>query len=343
MRLSTSSHRTWAAIVPVALVLALVSLPSSGAAPDSARYSVDASGRPLIHNNGQAYLNAGPPVGGAGRRPARPDDAGGEGRPDDPGRARCRDRDPSPVTTWASAACCPAAARCPTPNTPEAWADMVDRFQAAALNTRLGIPLLYGVDSVHGHGNLLRRDRLPAQHRPRRHPRPAPGAADRHVTAEETRATGPQWSVRAVRLRGARRPLGPHLRELRRDPGAGRCRWRRSIDGLPGHGRGSSTTPTGCSPPPSTTPATATPTYGTGAPATTRSTRASTVTTARTSSGSPCRRTAAVQQHRRRLRDAVVLQRRLDRGRHRQPGQDARQPASSSPTCSRASWASTAS
>ena len=42
----------------------------------------------------------------------------------------------------------------PTPNTPEAWADMVDRFQAAALETRLGIPLLYGVDSVHGHGNL---------------------------------------------------------------------------------------------------------------------------------------------------------------------------------------------
>ena len=32
---------------------------------------------------------------------------------------------------------------------------MVDRFQRAALTTRLKIPLLYGVDSVHGHGNLL--------------------------------------------------------------------------------------------------------------------------------------------------------------------------------------------
>ena len=34
MRLSNSPHRTWAAFVPVALVLALVSVPSSGAAPD---------------------------------------------------------------------------------------------------------------------------------------------------------------------------------------------------------------------------------------------------------------------------------------------------------------------
>jgi beta-glucosidase len=32
---------------------------------------------------------------------------------------------------------------------------MVDAFQAQALQTRLGIPLIYGVDSVHGHGNLV--------------------------------------------------------------------------------------------------------------------------------------------------------------------------------------------
>jgi len=38
----------------------------------------------------------------------------------------------------------------PTPNTPEAWADMVDGYQEQALSTRLGIPLIYGVDAVHG-------------------------------------------------------------------------------------------------------------------------------------------------------------------------------------------------
>jgi beta-glucosidase len=33
----------------------------------------------------------------------------------------------------------------PTPNTPEAWADLVDGYQKHALTTRLHIPLLYGV------------------------------------------------------------------------------------------------------------------------------------------------------------------------------------------------------
>jgi len=42
----------------------------------------------------------------------------------------------------------------PSPNNPQAWADMVRRVQSEALESRLGIPLLYGVDAVHGHSNL---------------------------------------------------------------------------------------------------------------------------------------------------------------------------------------------
>nr|WTB28693.1 glycoside hydrolase family 3 protein [Streptomyces sp. NBC_00830] len=34
------------------------------------------------------------------------------------------------------------------------WADMVDSYQSYALSSRLGIPLLYGVDAVHGHNNV---------------------------------------------------------------------------------------------------------------------------------------------------------------------------------------------
>ncbi|XP_028779953.1 uncharacterized protein LOC114736333 isoform X2 [Neltuma alba] len=34
------------------------------------------------------------------------------------------------------------------------WADMVDGFQKSALESRLGIPLIYGTDSVHGNNNL---------------------------------------------------------------------------------------------------------------------------------------------------------------------------------------------
>lgn len=34
------------------------------------------------------------------------------------------------------------------------WADMVDDYQNYALKSRLGIPLIYGVDAVHGHNNV---------------------------------------------------------------------------------------------------------------------------------------------------------------------------------------------
>jgi beta-glucosidase len=34
------------------------------------------------------------------------------------------------------------------------WADMVDNFQSYAVKSRLGIPLLYGVDAVHGNNNV---------------------------------------------------------------------------------------------------------------------------------------------------------------------------------------------
>ncbi|CAA2980226.1 beta-glucosidase 3B-like [Olea europaea subsp. europaea] len=34
------------------------------------------------------------------------------------------------------------------------WADMIDGFQNAALESRLGIPIIYGVDAVHGNNNV---------------------------------------------------------------------------------------------------------------------------------------------------------------------------------------------
>ncbi|MCB2222781.1 MAG: glycoside hydrolase family 3 protein [Actinobacteria bacterium] len=42
----------------------------------------------------------------------------------------------------------------PDPNTPAGWADMVAAHAEGALGSRLGIPLLYGVDAVHGHNNV---------------------------------------------------------------------------------------------------------------------------------------------------------------------------------------------
>ncbi|MFL6117524.1 MAG: glycoside hydrolase family 3 N-terminal domain-containing protein, partial [Catenulispora sp.] len=43
----------------------------------------------------------------------------------------------------------------PSPNTATGWANMYDGFQNAAVNSRLGIPPIYGVDAVHGHNNVL--------------------------------------------------------------------------------------------------------------------------------------------------------------------------------------------
>jgi beta-glucosidase len=43
----------------------------------------------------------------------------------------------------------------PASNTPTGWADMHDAYQTAALSTRLGIPMIYGIDAVHGHSNVV--------------------------------------------------------------------------------------------------------------------------------------------------------------------------------------------
>lgn len=40
-------------------------------------------------------------------------------------------------------------------NTLRDWTEMYDRYQTRASKTRLAIPLLYGVDAVHGHNNVL--------------------------------------------------------------------------------------------------------------------------------------------------------------------------------------------
>ena len=42
----------------------------------------------------------------------------------------------------------------PPSNTTQGWADMVDGFQQETLRTRLAIPMIYGVDAVHGHAAL---------------------------------------------------------------------------------------------------------------------------------------------------------------------------------------------
>ncbi len=43
----------------------------------------------------------------------------------------------------------------PVPNTVNNWVDLYNGMQDKAAETRLGIPILYGIDAVHGHNNLF--------------------------------------------------------------------------------------------------------------------------------------------------------------------------------------------
>ncbi len=79
-------------------------------------------------------------------------------------------------------------------NSLAAWTDLYDRIQQHALKTRLRIPLLYGVDAVHGHNNVLGAVIFP-------HNVGLGCTRDAaliekvgRITAEEVRATGIQWA-----------------------------------------------------------------------------------------------------------------------------------------------------
>ncbi|MEV0614338.1 glycoside hydrolase family 3 N-terminal domain-containing protein [Nonomuraea sp. NPDC050404] len=58
------------------------------------------------------------------------------------------------VTTYRLGSVLSGGGSAPSPNTATSWADMYDRYQNAALATPLGIPMIYGVDAVHGHNNV---------------------------------------------------------------------------------------------------------------------------------------------------------------------------------------------
>jgi beta-glucosidase len=82
----------------------------------------------------------------------------------------------------------------PTPNTPAAWADMIDNFQNHARATPLQIPLIYGIDSVHGDNNLQGATIFPHNIGMGATRDPALVEQDGRITATETRATGVPWA-----------------------------------------------------------------------------------------------------------------------------------------------------
>lgn len=81
----------------------------------------------------------------------------------------------------------------PAPNAPEAWAKMVDAYQLRAQTTRFQIPLIYGVDAVHGHNNVIGSTIMPHNIGIGAGRDPKTAEKTGAVTAREVRATGIPW------------------------------------------------------------------------------------------------------------------------------------------------------
>jgi beta-glucosidase len=82
----------------------------------------------------------------------------------------------------------------PGGNTAADWAGLYEDCQKLALKSRLGIPLLYGIDAVHGHNNVLGAVIFPHNIGLgcTRNPKLVEEAS--RITAKELRATGIQWT-----------------------------------------------------------------------------------------------------------------------------------------------------
>jgi len=79
-------------------------------------------------------------------------------------------------------------------NSLEAWTNLYDSLQSQALKTRLRIPILYGIDAVHGHNNVLNAVVFPHNIALgcTRNPSLVERAA--RITAIEVKATGINWT-----------------------------------------------------------------------------------------------------------------------------------------------------
>jgi beta-glucosidase len=102
--------------------------------------------------------------------------------------------DPTVIAQWRLGSLLSGGGSTPASNTPAAWVEMVNGFQAQAMSTRLQIPLIYGIDAVHGHGNVYGATIFP-------HNIGLGATRDAHLveqigraTGEEVRATGIPWS-----------------------------------------------------------------------------------------------------------------------------------------------------
>jgi beta-glucosidase len=119
-------------------------------------------------------------------------------------QAERNDLRPSDITQYALGSILSGGGSTPTRNTPEGWINMINSFTEDSLKTRLRIPVLYGLDAVHGNNNAFSATILPHNvglgaiaAGDRERGAKAAYTAGR-ITAEEMRTVGARWTFAPV-------------------------------------------------------------------------------------------------------------------------------------------------
>src|SRR5882724_2641075 len=96
--------------------------------------------------------------------------------------------------------------------TPDKWQDIVTQIQATAKKTRLGIPVIYGIDSIHGANYVQGSTLFPQELGMAATWNPELMKRSAEISAMETRAVGIPWAFSPV-LDVGRQPLWPRFWE----------------------------------------------------------------------------------------------------------------------------------
>lgn len=103
-------------------------------------------------------------------------------------------KDPADVATLFVGSVLSGGGSDPRTNSLEDWTAMYETYQAQAIKTRLKIPLLYGVDAVHGHNNVVGAVVFPHNVGLGATRDPKLVEAIARLTAKEVRTTGINWA-----------------------------------------------------------------------------------------------------------------------------------------------------
>src|SRR6185295_17860863 len=96
--------------------------------------------------------------------------------------------------------------------TPDKWHEIIGQIQTAAKKTRLGIPVIYGIDSIHGANYVQGSTLFPQEIGMAATWNPELMKRGSEITAMETRAAGIPWSFSPV-LDIGRQPVWPRFYE----------------------------------------------------------------------------------------------------------------------------------